>query len=282
MESEEQEFNANTLEAMLGSDILKAIQRGYIREERISLFLCHSHIDKRFVCRLSRDLEQFHISVWRDQCQLEPGDSLHKCIGKAIEKSAYIGVVLSPSSVNSVWCQSELEQALTKEKRTGEKSVLPFLYRRVKIPPFLEGRLYLNFSKSYYVALSRLVAFLLEIPTTAIVKKLYETNPKSVEDIQRLIYSLANQSPIIKVLSPKTFSKIRAALQEADISIPKDSFKISSRFRSKCICFDSAFPVMIDNNAVGYVFSGQANTERESVAGKPLQPRKRKGKHSSE
>ena len=76
------------------------------------LFLCHSSKDKEFVRRLASDLKELSVRVWLDEWELEPGDSLHDCIGSALQESAYVGVVLSPDSVASKWCNRELQTAL--------------------------------------------------------------------------------------------------------------------------------------------------------------------------
>ena len=100
------------------------------------LFLCHSHDDKRFVRRLTQDYRELSVGVWLDEWELGPGDWLHGCIGAALESVAYMGVVMSPSSLRSRWCRSELQQSLAREKRTGEKVVIPLLYRKVTPPAF--------------------------------------------------------------------------------------------------------------------------------------------------
>ncbi len=139
-----------------------------------TLFLCHSSRDKRFARRIARDLSGLGVAVWYDDWQLEAGDSLHDCIAKAIEESSCVGVVLSPDSMNSRWCKAELSQALAREKRTGEKLVLPILYRRVEIPPILEDRLYLHFSRLYWIKLASLASILLGIDRQIIAPLLDE------------------------------------------------------------------------------------------------------------
>lgn len=86
-----------------------------------TIFLCHSHTDKVFVRQLAKDLEFLDVAVWFDEWELSVGDSLHGCIGAALNCAAFIGVVLSPDSIMSKWCRDELEQALSREKRTGAK-----------------------------------------------------------------------------------------------------------------------------------------------------------------
>ena len=83
--------------------------------ERPQLFLCHSAKDKAFVRRLASELTELSVGVWLDEWELEVGDSLHECIGTAIDAAAYVGVVLSPNSAASKWCQRELQTSLARE-----------------------------------------------------------------------------------------------------------------------------------------------------------------------
>src|SRR6266404_4739424 len=111
--------------------------------EKPHLFLCHSSKDKKFVRQLADELTELSVDVWLDEWELQPGDSLHECIGSALESSAYIGIVLSPDSVESKWCRSELQAALAREMNLSRKLALPILCRRVSLPIFLADRLYL-------------------------------------------------------------------------------------------------------------------------------------------
>lgn len=192
------------------------------------LFLCHSSKDKKFVRRLARDLISLSASVWFDEWQLEIGDSLHGCIGSALEESAFVGVVLSPDSVQSRWCRSELDQALTREKRTGNKVVLPLLYRRVNLPPFLEGRLYLNFSKSYFQALAELAGLLYQLNKMVLTQALQEIKPKNVEEV-KIVLSRDSHSPFRTAIIPAdTYKQIRELLLVNDVEIGNDMFQINS------------------------------------------------------
>ena len=152
-----------------------------------SVFICHSHQDKRFARRLSRALRDLGIMVWIDEWRLAVGDSLHTCIGKAINESAYVVVILSPDSVQSLWCRDELEQALTREKRTGQKVVLPLLYRRVIPPPFIEGRLYLNFSSSYWRSLALLAGFLHGLEQQLVSEVSSQRHARCLEDVRQVL-----------------------------------------------------------------------------------------------
>jgi TIR domain len=101
-----------------------------------TIFLCHSSTDKEFVRTLASDLSTLWVSPWFDEWELGPGDSLHGSIGKALSESAYLGIVISPDSVDSVWCNSELNSALAREKKESKTVVLPLILRDAKLPVF--------------------------------------------------------------------------------------------------------------------------------------------------
>ena len=196
------------------------------------LFLCHSHRDKPFVRRLARDLRELSTGVWLDELELSPGDSLHDRIGRALEESGFVGVVLSPDSIKSRWCQSELQQALAKEKRTGKTIVLPLLYRRVQPPPFLEDRLYLGFSRSYWSAVVKLVAFLHGVSAEIISDGLAQNRPKGMTDAKALLRQSGwdNRRYVPKV----SYERLAEILERSGVPID-DRFVISAKGKKTTI-----------------------------------------------
>jgi len=159
---------------------MKTIRRERIDEssDRIPhIFLSHNHNNKSIVRKLARDLNKFGIDVWLDEWEIKVGESLHKSIGKAIEKSKYIGIAITPEFVKSDWCNDELIQALAREKRERKTVILPLLFKQAKSLPFIDDRLYLDFSYSYFKSLTHLCALL------------HEANPK-------IISSYLNFEPI--------------------------------------------------------------------------------------
>ena len=111
-----------------------------------SIFMIHSSKDKFFVRTLTEHLRGYGIKVWLDEAEINIGDSLTERIGEAIENTDFVGVVLSHNSVNSHWVQRELQIALQKEIKGKKVVVLPILIENVKIPPFLEDKLYADFT----------------------------------------------------------------------------------------------------------------------------------------
>lgn len=109
------------------------------------VFLCHSSKDKPFVRRLAYALDANGIKRWLDESELLVGDSLIGKISEAILEMEYLAVILSPDSVSSKWVAQELEIAMSNQLQEGRIKVLPILYRDCDLPPFLVGKLYLDF-----------------------------------------------------------------------------------------------------------------------------------------
>ena len=151
------------------------------------IFLCHSSKDKDFVRKLAGDLLELSVVAWFDEWELEPGDSLFDCIGKALEKSVYVGIVLSPNSISSIWCKKELNQALSREIRVDKKVVLPIRLDKVDMPAFLEEKIYLDFSEDYFKSFSRLCGMIHVFNSRDINIAITESPPKSIHDVKMIM-----------------------------------------------------------------------------------------------
>jgi len=162
------------------------------------------------------------VDVWFDEWELAPGDSLHECIGNALSTVAYVGVVLSPASVKSNWCHSELLQGLAREKRTGSKVVIPLLYKRVPSPPFLEDRLYPNFSTSYMAALAQLAALIHQLPQRELAEGLAEARPKTIAQVKTLLESIGWEG--VRYISAADYETLRRILKRSGVSLTDDEF----------------------------------------------------------
>src|SRR5262249_3818196 len=106
-----------------------------------SIFLSHNHADKPFVRRLAQDLQKAGIRVWLDEAEMMIGDSLIEKIRQGIDEMDYLGVVLSPNSVQSSWVKRELDVAMNQEIGGKRVKVLPLVIKECELPGFLEGKL---------------------------------------------------------------------------------------------------------------------------------------------
>lgn len=111
-----------------------------------SIFLAHSSKDNRFARRLAKDLRKRHIYVWIDEAEILVGDSLIAKLEEGIRTTEYLGVILSPNSIQSEWVRREVEIALNEEICGKRVKVLPILHEQCPIPPFLSGKLWADFS----------------------------------------------------------------------------------------------------------------------------------------
>lgn len=111
-----------------------------------SIFLCHSSSDKPIVRQIAEELTNKGSRVWLDEAEILVGDSILAKIQDGISRSDYLGIVLSPRSVESIWVTREVEAALTIEIESGRVKVLPILIEQCKIPPFLKPKRYANLS----------------------------------------------------------------------------------------------------------------------------------------
>ena len=127
------------------------------RKIKPTVFISYSTEDASFARFLSKALGDRNINVWLDEKEIRVGDSLTTRIGDAVHSNDFMIVVLSPASVRSEWVKKELAEAMNKEIRQKKVVVLPVIYRRCKIPPFLTDKKYADFTIDSDSALQVLV-----------------------------------------------------------------------------------------------------------------------------
>jgi hypothetical protein len=80
--------------------------------EKFQVFLSYDHSDGKWARKLSEYLEAAGFRVFDRQNQLFPGDNWPLEIGKALDTSNAMVVLISPESVRSPWVQREIDYAL--------------------------------------------------------------------------------------------------------------------------------------------------------------------------
>lgn len=111
----------------------------------VSVFLSHNHVDKTFVRKLARDLENHGVQYWLDDAEMKIGDSLIQKIRAGIDSVDYFAVILSPNSVNAPWVVNELDVAMNHQINGKPIKILPILLKECDLPSFLVGKLYGDF-----------------------------------------------------------------------------------------------------------------------------------------
>jgi TIR domain len=94
-------------------------------------------------------LRAIGFNVWLDDWKIRVGDSFVAVIEKGISDSTWMIVILSPTALKSKWVLKELRAGLVRETDKGTMFVLPVLYKKTELPPFLQEKFYANFTNSY-------------------------------------------------------------------------------------------------------------------------------------
>jgi len=100
------------------------------------VFVSHSHKDQRIAEELSSRLSAAGVKVWLAEKELLPGDNWPLEVGKALQRSDAMVVLLSPDSVESRDVRREIAYALSSRRFEGR--VVPVVVRPTEgIPWFL-------------------------------------------------------------------------------------------------------------------------------------------------
>ena len=95
----------------------------------MQVFISHSHSDSPLAARVSRALRKAGLQVWDPEVHLLPGDNWPAQVGRALEESDAMVVLLTPNSISSPHVRADMSYAL------GSKS-----YRNRLIPVAVGGR----------------------------------------------------------------------------------------------------------------------------------------------
>jgi hypothetical protein len=126
-----------------------------------------------------------------------------------MEKAGYVAIVLGDNYSDSRWAREELKQALARERRQGEAVVLPLLLGSAEVPPFLEDKVYLDFRRTYYEALSRLAGIVHNISRKRIEDAISMVEPQSISQCIKVL-RYCGVEPYV-VLGQDDWSEIQAA-----------------------------------------------------------------------
>jgi len=77
----------------------------------MQVFFSYSLADREFALQLAKEITSRGLRVWMSADELLPGENPWLTIGKALEDSHALVVLLSPESVKSELLNSELEYA---------------------------------------------------------------------------------------------------------------------------------------------------------------------------
>ena len=90
-----------------------------------SCFISYSSTNKDFARRLHADLQDSGVRCWFAPEDMRIGSKIRRAIDSAIRLRDKLLVILSETSVNSEWVETEVETALTEEQRRNDIVLFP-------------------------------------------------------------------------------------------------------------------------------------------------------------
>jgi len=115
-----------------------------MRKKQHDVFMSYFSGDAEFARRLERDLTLRDINVWRDEHEIEIGDSLSTKIQDGLSNSYTLAVVLSPEALERPWVKEELRAAYA-QRLAGDFKIFPVVHKECVLPPFLADYRYADF-----------------------------------------------------------------------------------------------------------------------------------------
>jgi TIR domain len=109
-----------------------------------SAFVSYAHEDEQFVLALVEHLRAQGLEVRYDQVALYVGDSLSQAIAREVTDGDFLIAVLSPDSLQSEWCKTELGLAKTQGINAKRVKVLPVKFRDPEMPPILQDTVWVD------------------------------------------------------------------------------------------------------------------------------------------
>jgi hypothetical protein len=114
------------------------------RSKEYDCFISYFSGDGDFVHVLERDLRLRGVHVWRDNSEIDIGDSITDRIQEGLSESYSFVIVLSPAALSRAWVKEELRAAY-RLRADGEFKILPIMHKECDIPPFLGDYKYADF-----------------------------------------------------------------------------------------------------------------------------------------
>jgi hypothetical protein len=190
------------------------------------VYLGYSHRDRSWVeAVLVPALESFALRVFKEDTDIQPGQSWTRALEAAMSRSRNFVLVLTPDYLAGRYSEFEIQRALKLQDESKERLMIPLLLRSVDIPAFLLGFTYLDFTDQsrWTDQLIRLGETLgadipapadRRLPTISLTKKEYDTtavramlNELDNDDVTALAFDCFR--PVFERFKTNTPKKLR-------------------------------------------------------------------------
>lgn len=137
------------------------------QEKEFDIFLCHNGGDKPWVQDLAESIEaenynNRNLKVFFDEWDVIPGENIVLKLDYAMQRSRFVGVILSQNSIDTEWPTMEWTMAVYNDPSGRKGFVIPLWLGNCEIPPSLKIRnvLYCRDNIEYKKSYNKLVAVL--------------------------------------------------------------------------------------------------------------------------
>lgn len=118
---------------------------------QFDIFLSHNKADKPWAERLANAIEADRngppLKVFFDKWEIPAGANIPIEMENGLQSSRYVGLVLSPESVDSRWVALERSTAIYDDPDARTRRLIPLLLRDCKIPELLRPLNYVDFRR---------------------------------------------------------------------------------------------------------------------------------------
>ena len=117
------------------------------KEKEYDCFISYFTGDQAFARKIESDLRLRNIHTWRDQTEIDVGDSMSDKIQEGLTTCYTFIIILTKEALERPWVKEELRAAYNL--RLGEDlKILPVLYKDCEIPVFLIDYRYADFREA--------------------------------------------------------------------------------------------------------------------------------------
>ncbi len=117
------------------------------KEKQYDAFISCFSGDQDFARKISGNLENRGIHVWKDDGEIDIGDSISDKIQEGLKTCYTFIIVLSPEALSRPWVKEELRVAYNL-RLAEELKILPVVYKECDLPVFLTDYRFADFRET--------------------------------------------------------------------------------------------------------------------------------------
>ena len=114
------------------------------KKKEYDAFISYFTGDQNFARKIASDLQNRDLYVWRDEGEIDIGDSISDKIQEGLKQCYTFIIVISPEALNRPWVKEELRAAYNL-RLAEDLKILPAVYKDCEIPLFLSDYRFADF-----------------------------------------------------------------------------------------------------------------------------------------